>query len=375
MYENISDLLESVKEFVQNDVKGSDDFNIFKILAVEHREIYFCRFIGGLLDPRGTHGAGNSPLELFFKYVLKENTKFHSPWVNLEETISDNRRVDIVIHDETEVYPIEVKIFAGDQEVQLSDYHKYYFKDGNGVIYYLTPDKHKPSESSKGDLKDEQIKCISFADVSEWLNALCEEKSFNQKDICRQFKAVVDNIREGYEMSKEVVNKVFEDKNDGGICGNINAALEIIKEKDNILKKIKDDFICKLKEKIEEIEEENAEQLKIKKYTCDDDKNSSEDKRRCLKISRNNITIGYICIESNLYITTDHILIDKDKWKDQNWTYIDYGKNHFNFKQPGNNVIQFAYGDDDKDKNLYDSMKNTLKDILNNISDKKTEDS
>ena len=51
-----------------------EDFNVFRVLGVQTKEVIICRFIGELLDPYGTHGMGIKPLESFFWYVLEEET-------------------------------------------------------------------------------------------------------------------------------------------------------------------------------------------------------------------------------------------------------------------------------------------------------------
>lgn len=57
MDNNIQKFLDSIKDITYYDINNKNDFNIFKILSLEHRETYFCRFLGELLDPAGTHGA------------------------------------------------------------------------------------------------------------------------------------------------------------------------------------------------------------------------------------------------------------------------------------------------------------------------------
>ncbi len=364
MDNNTVGLLDRIKEINHHYFNVSNDFNIFKILTLEHRETYFCKFIGSLLDPAGLHEAGSLPLELFFKYVLGVD-KFSPSLsrVELEELTQNGRRVDMVIYNGSDVYPIEVKISARDGKLQLSDYYDNYFKNKEGKIYYLTPTGRKPSKSSIGDMDISSVRCISFGDLCRWLDALCEYENFAHKDICRQFSLFANDIKERYKMPAEVLNKIF-DKND---IENIAAAIAIIGEKDNILKKIEDDFLHKLKKIIESIE--YTYDNKKFRYICDYASDLSEDKFRRLKINKaDNDREGdlcYVCIDENLYMALGSLAEKNTGWVGSEWAYVLVDGQRFNFKYPGYNAVKFVYG---KDNDFDDKMKKAIENLLNNIS-------
>lgn len=364
MDSNIDGLLDCIKEINHYYVNESSEFNIFKILSLEHREIYFCRFIGALLDPAGLHGAGSLPLELFFKYVLGIN-KFRPELsrVELEELTQNGRRVDIVIYNGPNVYPIEVKIGARDGELQLSDYYNNYFKNKEGKIYYLTPTGHEPSGTSIGDMDMSFIRCISFGDLSRWLDALCSYEDFAQKDICRQFCMFVNDIKERYNMPDEVMKKIFEANN----TENIAAAIAVIEEKDNILKKIEEDFLYKLKQIIESIE--YTDENKNGRYICDYENDLSIDKYRRLRINKADTNkdggLCYICIEDNLYMTLGDLAEKNTSWVESAWVYVLVDGQRFNLKYPKYNVIKFTYGEDN---DIEEKMKKALENLLNSVS-------
>ena len=143
--------------------------NILFLLGVHYNEVVLCRLIKSVIEPDGFHGLGTKPLEMFFEKVLGiEKFEIDQPKIILEEKITDNRRVDIAIYNGSQVYPIEVKIWAKDQERQLNDYYSYYEnknKPDNFAIkkiYYLTPDGHDPSDLSIGELDKEKIRKLSF---------------------------------------------------------------------------------------------------------------------------------------------------------------------------------------------------------------------
>ena len=364
MTNNIVGLLGDIKEINHYYVNEINEFNIFKILSMEHRETYFCKFIGALLDPAGLHGAGSLPLELFFKYVLGID-KFRPELsrVELEEPTQNGRRVDIVIYNGPDVYPIEVKIGARDSKLQLSDYFNNYFKNREGKIYYLTPTGHEPSETSIGDMDTSFVRCISFGEICSWLEALCRYDKFSQKDVCRQFYMFVNDIRERYKMSSDVMRKIFDENN----TENIAAAIAVIKEKDNIIKKIEEDFLYKLKQIIESIEYIDGD--KKGRYICYYENDLFDDKYRRLRINRyaddKDRGLCYICIEDNLYMTLGELAKKNTSWVQSSWLYVLVEGQRFNLKYPKYNVIKFAYGED---KDIDNKMKKALENILNSIS-------
>ena len=228
-----TDLLKKIWE-AENEYKTVShcSFNIFKILGIENSEILICRFLGFLLDPNGSHNLGSVPLDIFIKQVLgiydESEDSVSNAKICLEEiseTLTNNkrlRRIDIVIHTLTRIYPIEVKIGAGDQPNQLFDYYKHCFgKKENGVIYYLTPSGHKPSDESKCGLMDNQYKLLAFNgnsenDISSWLSDIlvtnrCEGKDI--KIIIEQFKEVITEMTNN-EKELEIIEKYIQFDNE-----------------------------------------------------------------------------------------------------------------------------------------------------------------
>ena len=96
-------------------------FNIFNIANIESDEVCICRFIYELINPKGSHYQGYTYLKMFVEEVL--NMKFNDydykkAVVKREYVICNGRRVDLVIEIADKVIPIEVKIYAKDQENQ-----------------------------------------------------------------------------------------------------------------------------------------------------------------------------------------------------------------------------------------------------------------
>lgn len=122
---------------------SKSEYNIFQILEVTEKEVVMCRFLTDLLNPEGQHGCGILFLKSFFNDVLNEkrinDTLLAHTNVIKEFAIDNERRIDIVIYNTLFFIPIEVKIYAGEQEGQCYDYFEYAKTfDENAQIVYLT---------------------------------------------------------------------------------------------------------------------------------------------------------------------------------------------------------------------------------------------
>ena len=159
------------------------DFNIFEIANIATREVTICRVLYDLLSPNGSHHQGDRYLRLFVENVLRLENCAENEWdkakVYREYLIPSGRRIDLVIKTELRFIPIEVKIYADEQEKQCIDYWKYANEqqnNGKSVLYYLTRFGDEPSEYSKGENENCKIVCISFAkDILEWLSLCIKE--------------------------------------------------------------------------------------------------------------------------------------------------------------------------------------------------------
>lgn len=170
-------------EFLRKETGG--DFNIFEIANISAKEVTICRVLYDLLSPNGSHHQGDKYLRLFVENVLRlENCK-EIEWakakVSREYLLPSGRRIDLVIETEkpSRFIPIEVKIYAEEQEKQCIDYWKYANEQqnhGKSVLYYLTRFGDEPSGYSKGENEDCEIACISFAkDILGWLSLCIKE--------------------------------------------------------------------------------------------------------------------------------------------------------------------------------------------------------
>jgi len=176
------------------------EYNIFNVLEVNAKEVIMCRFLADLLNPEGQHGCGILFLKSFLEDILKKHCMSeillsHTDVIK-EFAIDNDRRIDIVIKNACFVIPMEVKIYAGEQEGQCFDYHEY---AKNAPMVYLTRFGEAPSVYSrkrKGGtniLPLEKIQCISWAsDICGWLEKLLVRLDDPIKSMVMQY---MDAIR------------------------------------------------------------------------------------------------------------------------------------------------------------------------------------
>ncbi len=121
-------LLSGIHEIMKADASpyiSQSEYNIFNVLEVTEKEVIMCRFLTDLLNPEGQHGCGILFLKSFLENVLKKeqinDTLLTYTNVIKEYGIDDERRIDIAIYNSRFFIPMEVKIYAGEQECQYYD--------------------------------------------------------------------------------------------------------------------------------------------------------------------------------------------------------------------------------------------------------------
>ena len=310
--------------------------NILFLLGVHYNEVVLCRLIKSVIEPDGFHGLGTKPLEMFFEKVLGiEKFEIDQPKIILEEKITDNRRVDIAIYNGSQVYPIEVKIWAKDQERQLNDYYSYYEnknKPDNFAIkkiYYLTPDGHDPSDLSIGELDKEKIRKLSFKeDIREYLVAVLQQtKNDDCKSIINNFIEVIDvmnadekNIKEFKEIFDEL-----ENNNDKKMI------FSLLRNADKKWENCRDEF---LKQSIRQYLEQKYNKFQVVENSSEFEKIDSH----CIFFVKYDGKEAFICIDTNLYIAMKKE--ENKEWKKYDdtgycWRYVcakDSNKTKWNLK-------------------------------------------
>ncbi len=144
-------------------------FNVFTMLRLEDDEVNLhSRFLFELLNPKGTHGMGTAFLERFLAQTELDTFDVTTATVRREY-----QNIDIFITNESrQAIILENKIYAPDQPKQLQRYYKAVRKEGyrDVKVLYLTLSGDAPSADSAGDLDEEILTLISYADdVRDWL--------------------------------------------------------------------------------------------------------------------------------------------------------------------------------------------------------------
>jgi hypothetical protein len=225
-----------------------ENFNVFRILKVESSEVKtHSAFIAELLNPNGSHGQKDTFLKLFVKaFCFKENLiDTQSCKVKVEENIGgishdkmQGGRIDITIKDiHNHQIIIENKIYAGDQNHQLTRYFNY---SDNADIIYLTLDGKLPSDGSKGEMEEgKHYKCYSYKyDVIAWL------------ELCRKEAAVYPIVREAIThyinlikyLTNQTQNQNMQEELSDLLKSNLEASFAIYDNLDKACDKISEEF-------------------------------------------------------------------------------------------------------------------------------------
>lgn len=250
--ENYVELLSKISESGRKLQLGTQvsDYNVFDILEVNAKEVIMCRFLADLLNPEGRHGYGILFLKSFMHDLLKEDSVSdlslaHTDVVK-EFVIDHERRIDIVIQNPCFFIPIEVKIYAGEQEGQCYDYYQY---ARNAKMVYLTRFGDVPSEYSRKKkngtdiLPMENIQCISWADdIYGWLEKLTVQLEQPVKSAVQQYMdaihAVVD---ERYKKMMDSSLNILYESPDYFLAGiEIERSMKMAKA--NLMRLMFDDF-------------------------------------------------------------------------------------------------------------------------------------
>lgn len=347
--------------------------NILYMLGVENKEVIICRLLASLIEPNGLHCLGIEPLKIFLK-CINVNKKYSdsmlsNAMVETEELISDNRRVDIVIHIDNDVIPIEVKLYAKDQDAQLCDYFNYYKSIDEDTdkdidkIYYLTIDGKKPSKSSVGNLKKENYSCISFfKEIYSFLSDLENLSMGAENDlikIIKDFKEVISNLKSDEENMEKIIKKItkcFEDNNNQVE----NEFLQIVKYSDKIWDEIR--FLT-LKNSIEK--QSNNKYLLKREI---ENKGKLDFDTHCkYAITYDGREVAYLAIEQNLYI------VIKDKEERKNFEVENSNSDSKKYETNSKYVWKYIkIGENDGKKKW--NLKNVDPDISSHIKDVKWED-
>ena len=210
-----------------------ENFNIFKILKMETREVKtHSAFLAELLNPKGSHEQGDVFLKLFIEEVNEGKTSkpdiTYNPKFDITDfdtksaeafvefhvgQVSDTEggRIDILITSNKGKIIIENKIYAGDQRNQLVRYNNF---DEKAPLFYLTLwESQEPSDYSKRHLEEgTHYKRISYEnEILKWLEK-CHEKAVNHallRETLKQYIYLIKSLT-GQTLNQNMENELVK---------------------------------------------------------------------------------------------------------------------------------------------------------------------
>lgn len=199
------------------------EYNLFRVLRSESDEVRLhSRFLGDLLNPKGSHHHKSSFLKLFlqqFSEALSLDLK-QNVLVDLEF-----HNIDILIRAGKTAIILENKIYAGDQEKQLSKYYRKMSELGFEQIklVYLTLTGYEPSDDSTNELpiavkKNDLVLASYEKDIYEWVSRCIETAARDAplREACIQYLNIISKITnkiENHEHMEELKSLLLENNN------------------------------------------------------------------------------------------------------------------------------------------------------------------
>lgn len=141
-------------------------FNLFSLLRSSSDEVKLhSRYLAFLLNPQGAHNAGHKPLQLLLEVLGIEGFDCSSATVR-----NEHKKIDILVRNrERQAVIIENKIYACDQDEQLTRYNSTILAEGYRAPHtvYLTLEGIDADKKSSGALN---YKRASYRhDILTWL--------------------------------------------------------------------------------------------------------------------------------------------------------------------------------------------------------------
>lgn len=206
--------------------RKGENYNLFRILSIERYELKHSALIANLLAPKGSHGCGDAFLRAFFEIALKERaypfedcTLPHSYTEYYTGPIVGDTggRIDILVKSSRYGLIIENKIYAGDQDKQLTRYDNYGKKTlgaGKYLLAYLTLygyDASKESTSTKSAEEVAYLRLSYAEDILRWLGQ-CVRLADNKPLVRESLNQYIRTIKQltYQDMNQEDIQKIID---------------------------------------------------------------------------------------------------------------------------------------------------------------------
>ena len=258
--QNLLNKVEAIRQkaekFRAKSYQKGEEFDVFSVVGLWDEEVKLhSAIIAELLDPHGSHGAGDFYLKQFLHILERDDFPLEAKRVKPNSvrkiteryigrmTETTGGRVDIIIEDGKHALIIENKPGDEDQKRQLLRYHNYAIdKFVDSILVYLTKDGRKADKKTTGG-ETFDCKCLSFNEILLWLdNCSCKSSpNQNMKVIINQYKLHLKKVL-GNTMDDNNSKKLFElltQKN------NVLAVKEILCMGDDWLNSIIEEYVFK----------------------------------------------------------------------------------------------------------------------------------
>lgn len=254
--QNIKNLLKDVQAkidlYEKHKELSGENFNIFSIMGMESDEVFtHSAIIAEFLNPKGSHGMESKPLELFITQFIDNEFEFSCENVScvkehfigiINEDKSEGGRLDIVVKNSLgQIFAIENKIYAFEQENQLLRYKKKY---PDAKIFYLTLHGSESKQIVGNENIDNKIyTTISYKDdILNWLEN-CVPLAYNKpmvREVLNQYIYLIKKLTNqttSEKMSEEIIKIINE---------NFKASEEIFKNFEKALLHKRTKFLEKI---------------------------------------------------------------------------------------------------------------------------------
>lgn len=206
--------------------RKGENYNLFSILSIERYELKHSALIANLLDPKGSHGCGDAFLRAFFEIALK-GTAYPFEKCTLPHSYTEyytgpiagdtGGRIDILVKSSHYGLIIENKIYAGDQDKQLTRYDNYgretFGADGY-LLVYLTLygcDASKESTATKSAEEVGYLRLSYAKDILRWLKE-CVRLADNKPLVRESLNQYIRTIKQltYQDMNQEDIQKIID---------------------------------------------------------------------------------------------------------------------------------------------------------------------
>lgn len=206
--------------------RKGENYNLFSILSIERYELKHSALIANLLDPKGSHGCGDAFLRAFFEIALK-GTAYPFEKCTLPHSYTEyytgpiagdtGGRIDILVKSSHYGLIIENKIYAGDQDKQLTRYDNYgretFGADGY-LLVYLTLygcDASKESTATKSAEEVGYLRLSYAEDILRWLEQ-CVRLADNKPLVRESLNQYIRTIKHltYQDMNQEDIKKIID---------------------------------------------------------------------------------------------------------------------------------------------------------------------